>query len=217
MALEKIYTRIDVEMTGGTQYYAVSAKQGDKATRYVIVNLLNDGIKYTIPTGVKVTANITKPDKTCVYNECTYSGSEVTVELKGQSLAAAGTALCDIEVRTSDESQVISSATFAIEVERSQRNDNAIESSNEFGALQEATKAAMKATQDANTAAAKALEAEKKTTDAIADAKSATEQAKTAAKACENIADGMNTMIDTVTKKVCKMSIEDGIIVLREV
>ena len=206
MALEKIYTRIDVEMTGGTQYYAVSAKQGDKATRYVIVNLLNDGIKYTIPTGVKVTANITKPDKTCVYNECTYSGSEVTVELKGQSLAAAGTALCDIEVRTSDESQVISSATFAIEVERSQRNDNAIESSNEFGALQEATKAATKA-----------LEAEKKTTDAIADAKSATEQAKTAAKACENIADGMNTMIDTVTKKVCKMSIEDGIIVLREV
>ena len=217
MALEKIYTRIDVEMTAGTQYYAVSAKQGDKATRYVIVNLLNDGIKYTIPTGVKVTANITKPDKTCVYNECTYSGSEVTVELKGQSLAAAGTALCDIEVRTSDESQVISSATFAIEVERSQRNDNAIESSNEFGALQEATKAATKATQDANTAAAKALEAEKKTTDAIADAKSATEQAKTAAKACENIADGMNTMIDTVTKKVCKMSIEDGIIVLREV
>lgn len=217
MALEKIYTRIDVEMTGGTQYYAVSAKQGDKATRYVIVNLLNDGIKYTIPTGVKVTVNITKPDKTCVYNECTYSGSEVTVELKGQSLAAAGTALCDIEVRTSDESQVISSATFAIEVERSQRNDNAIESSNEFGALQEATKAATKATQDANTAAAKALEAEKKTTDAIADAKSATEQAKTAAKACENIADGMNTMIDTVTKKVCKMSIEDGIIVLREV
>ena len=217
MALEKIYTRIDVEMTGGTKYYAVSAKQGDKATRYVIVNLLNDGIKYTIPTGVKVTANITKPDKTCVYNECTYSGSEVTVELKGQSLAAAGTALCDIEVRTSDESQVISSATFAIEVERSQRNDNAIESSNEFGVLQEATKAATKATQDANTAAAKALEAEKKTTDAIADAKSATEQVKTAAKACENIADGMNTMIDTVTKKVCKMSIEDGIIVLREV
>ena len=53
MALEKIYTKIDVEMTGSTQYYAVSAKQGDKATRYVVANLLNNGVKYTIPTGVK--------------------------------------------------------------------------------------------------------------------------------------------------------------------
>lgn len=217
MAIDKIYTRIDVEMTGETQYYAVSAKQGDKATRYVIANLLNGGEKYVIPDGVKVTANITKPDKKCVYNECNYSGSEVTIELKGQSLAAAGTAYCDIEIRTNDESQVITSATFAIEIEKSQKNDNAIESSNEFGALQEATKAAEKATQDAKEAAMKALEAEQKTTDAISNAKSATEDAKTAAKACENIADGMNTMIDTITKKVCQMSIEDGIIVLREV
>lgn len=136
MALEKIYTRIDVEMAGDTQYYAVLAKQGDRATRYVIANLLNNGEKYIIPTGAKVTANIEKPDKKYVYNECSYSGSEVTIELKGQSLAAAGTALCDIEVRTNDETQIITSASFAIEIEKSQRNESAIMSSNEFTAFE---------------------------------------------------------------------------------
>ena len=50
-ALERLTTRINIEMTGDTKRYLVSAKQGDKATRYVIAKLLNDGSVQCTETG----------------------------------------------------------------------------------------------------------------------------------------------------------------------
>lgn len=135
--LTRLTTRINIEMSGDTKRYLVSAKQGDKATRYVIAKLLNDGVEYTIPTGARVALNVKKPDGKHVYNTCSYSGSEVTVELTNQTLAAAGTAYCDIEVRTSDNTQLITSASFTIEIEESMRSDDAILSSNEFTELED--------------------------------------------------------------------------------
>ena len=136
-ALERLTTRINIEMTGDTKRYLVSAKQGDKATRYIVAKLLNDGTAYTIPTGARVAFNVEKPDGKHVYNTCSYSGSEVTVELTNQTLAATGTAYCDIEVRTSDNTQLITTASFTIEIEKSMRNDNAILSANEFTELED--------------------------------------------------------------------------------
>lgn len=120
-ALTKLTTNINLEMSGDTKRYLVSAKQGDKATRFIIARLLNNGEPYTIPTGARAVINITKPDGKHVYNTCSYSGSDVTVELTNQALAASGTAYCDIEIRTSDDSQVITSASFTIEIEPSQK------------------------------------------------------------------------------------------------
>lgn len=160
-ALERLTTRINIEMTGDTKRYLVSAKQGDKATRYIIASLLNDGIAYTIPAGARVAFNVEKPDGKYVYNACSYSGSEVTVELTNQTLAAAGTAYCDIEVRTSDNAQLITSASFTIEIEKSMRNDKAILSSNEFTELEDKiagfiiTEAAVKKAEDARVKAEK--------------------------------------------------------------
>lgn len=139
-ALTKLTTNINLEMSGDTKRYLVSAKQGDKATRFIIARLLNNGEPYTIPTGARAVINITKPDGKHVYNTCSYSGSDVTVELTNQALAASGTAYCDIEIRTSDDSQVITSASFTIEIEPSQRNDNAILSANEFTELENRVK-----------------------------------------------------------------------------
>ena len=51
MALGKVIQRIEIEMSGGTKQYMVSAKQGDRATRYVETVLLNHGEPYTIPAG----------------------------------------------------------------------------------------------------------------------------------------------------------------------
>lgn len=91
-ALTKLITYINLEMSGDTKRYLVSAKQGDKATRFIIAKLLNNGEPYTIPTGSRAVINITKPDGKHVYNTCTYSGSDVTVELTNQALAASGMA-----------------------------------------------------------------------------------------------------------------------------
>ena len=101
-ALERLTTRINIEMTGDTKRYLVSAKQGDKATRYIIAKLLNDGTAYTIPTGARVAFNVEKPDGKHVYN-----------------------------------TQLITTASFTIEIEKSMRNDNAILSANEFTELED--------------------------------------------------------------------------------
>lgn len=155
-ALTKLTTNINLEMSGDTKRYLVSAKQGDKATRFIVAKLLNNGEPYTIPTGSRAVINIAKPDGKHVYNTCTYSGSDVTVELTNQALAASGTAYCDIEIRTSDDSQIITSASFTMEIEKSQRDENAILSSNEFTDLENRIKGHIETIKNTDAAVKKA-------------------------------------------------------------
>lgn len=138
MATEmKLITDITLELTGETKRYEVVAKQGDKATRFVRITLKNNGQDFEIPAGMKVIANIQKPDRKCCYNTCSYSGSTVTMELTNQALAVAGTAECDIEIRDANDEVVLSSQAFTIEIEKSMRDENAIRSSNEFTQLEQ--------------------------------------------------------------------------------
>lgn len=51
---------------------------------------------------------------------------------------------------------------------------------------------------------------------AATKANGAAKEADAAAKACEGIVDGLNTMVDTITKKSCVLSVEDGILTIRE-
>lgn len=135
MAMELI-TDITLELTGDERLYMVSAKQGDKQTRFIRIALTKGGEAFTIPTGYIAIANIKKPDKHFCYNECNIVDNKVMVELTNQTLAAAGTAHCDIEIRDSQNVYVLSSQAFTIEIEKSYRNDAAIVSSNEITALE---------------------------------------------------------------------------------
>ena len=130
---------------------------GDKVYA-IVVATFDDGTIHN-PRRARAVINITKPDGKHVYNTCSYSGSDVTVELTNQALAASGTAYCDIEIRTSDDSQVITSASFTIEIEPSQRNDNAILSANEFTELENRVKGHIQLTDDTNEAVKKAEQA----------------------------------------------------------
>ena len=51
---------------------------------------------------------------------------------------------------------------------------------------------------------------------AATTANNAASTASAAAKACQGIVDGLNTMVDTVTKKSCVLTVEDGILTIRE-
>ena len=217
-ALTKLTTNINLEMSGDTKRYLVSAKQGDKATRFIVAKLLNNGEPYTIPTGSRAVINIAKPDGKHVYNTCTYSGSDVTVELTNQALAASGTAYCDIEIRTSDDSQIITSASFTMEIEKSQRDENAILSSNEFTDLENRIKGHIKTIENTDAAVKKAESARVKaesertaaeksrqenentriqqekqrqqdTSQAVKNAEDATAATKQATKDCEEVTD----------------------------
>ena len=132
MNLQKVTTKFEIEMSGGTKQFAMSVKQGDRATRYAEVTLLSYGERYEIPTGSTVTAYIRKPDRHKVYTPCEYDGAVVTVELNSQALAAAGTALCEIEVKSSDLEQVATSVTFEIEIEAKVKDEDSILSGDEM-------------------------------------------------------------------------------------
>lgn len=156
MSLSKMVTNITMEMSGDIKKYMVSAVQGDRATRCVLVKLVNNGEPYMIPDGARAIVNIKKPDGKFVYNTCTYSGNEVTIDLTSQALAASGTAYCNVEIRTADDTQIITSATFEIEIETTQRSDSAIESSNEFTAIEVKVNDLIEKISDTNSAAVKA-------------------------------------------------------------
>ena len=132
----KLITDITLELTGETKRFEVQAKQGDKGTRFVRVSLTNNGAEFEIPSGVTVIANIQKPDRKFCFNECTLEENKVLVPLTNQALAVAGTAECDIEIRDGGGNLILSSQAFTIEIEKSMRDESAIESSNEFTALE---------------------------------------------------------------------------------
>lgn len=132
----KLITDITMELTGETKRFEVQAKQGDKGTRFVRVSLTNNGAEFEMPSGVTVIANIQKPDRKFCFNECTLEGNKVLVPLTNQALAVAGTAECDIEIRDGGGNLILSSQAFTIEIEKSMRDESAIESSNEFTALE---------------------------------------------------------------------------------
>lgn len=59
-------------------------------------------------------------------------------------------------------------------------------------------------------------EAENSANGAATKANNAATEATAAAKACEGIVDGLNTMVDTVTGTACVLTVEDGILTVRE-
>ena len=195
-SLSKMVTNITMEMSGDLKKYMVSAVQGDRATRCVLVKLVNNGEPYMIPDGARAIVNIKKPDGKFVYNKCTYSGNEVTIDLTSQALAASGTAYCNVEIRTADDTQIITSATFEIEIETTQRSDSAIESSNEFTAIEVKVNDLIEKISDTNSAAVKAEQQRQQNEEnrAAAEkerqqtAKDATEKANMAGSAAEKIA-----------------------------
>lgn len=203
MSLSKIVTNITMEMSGDIKKYMVSAVQGDRATRCVLVKLVNNGEPYMIPDGARAIVNIKKPDGKFVYNKCTYSGNEVTIDLTSQALAASGTAYCNVEIRTADDTQIITSATFEIEIETTQRSDSAIESSNEFTAIEVKVNDLIEKISDTNSAAVKAEQQRNQNEESRAaaekerqqTAKDATEKANMAGSAAEKIAKEVETKL----------------------
>ena len=185
----KTVTEITLDVEGECLHYLVSAKQGDKSTRYIKARIVHDGTDITVPSGVTVRANIRKPDgKTC-YNECTWESNNYAVLcLTNPALAAAGTAYCDFELRDANDVHILSTQSFTIEVERSERNEGAIESSDELTALDKKTQEIIKETQN-------------KANEAIEKANAATESANKAATAANNAAQQAKSTADAAAKQ----------------
>ena len=107
--------QIDVSKKGIVK--TVYAKQFDSRTREIVVRLMDDDEPFNIDTGANAVFTLVKPDGRIVMNEGNISGSEITVELTGQMLAASGVAQAEITVYK--DTQLLTSAKFYIEIDSS--------------------------------------------------------------------------------------------------
>ena len=118
---------------GPTRVYA---KQYDNNMRIVKVNLLVNGLPYTVQSGFEVNVRMAKPDGTYVYNPALeISDTYVLIVLTQQMLAVAGE--CPAEIEVVQGGNVLSTATFVICVASDPVPEHAIESTDEFKTIQE--------------------------------------------------------------------------------
>ncbi|EOU2067476.1 DUF2479 domain-containing protein [Clostridium perfringens] len=115
-------------------YSNIVVKQRDN-TRYLLVQILDNGIKFNLENKtVRICAR--KPDNTEVFNDATIVDANegmIEVLLTSQMLAVPG--IIDAELTIYEGQQILSTMNFKITVEESFRNENSIESSNEYSAL----------------------------------------------------------------------------------
>ena len=149
----QITTNINVDFYDN-QYIMVNAKQYDGSSRWIAITCYNQGSLYNISAS-KHTAYIRcrKADEHTVLNSCkiNYKG-EILVELTEQMLAVDGICYVDLiivnkgkaivnidtgEIITIDDSPIISTMAFCINVYESPIDDSIIESTDEYNAFGE--------------------------------------------------------------------------------
>lgn len=114
----------------------VTAKQNDANSRFLDVYLYDAGKPIDL-TGNEVRIYMRKPDKTEIFNngEITdATAGRCQFELTSQALAAYGVLFAEISI-WKDNVEILTTQTFHIFIAESIRDDESIESSNEYGAL----------------------------------------------------------------------------------
>lgn len=109
------YTRsLTLDVSKQYDYSYVRAKQGDDASRFLIITMTADGEKLTPPTTATAVFRALKPDGKSIYNPATInSDGTITVELTEQVLAVPGRIVADVSV--TDDGAVLSATSFYID------------------------------------------------------------------------------------------------------
>ena len=129
-------TQIIEIKTGSTPInQIVEAVQGDSGR--VLRCIISD---MSIPVGSTARFYAKKPSGAEVYNDCQISDNSAIVKLTTQVLAEVGIVRCQVEVTNNEKT--VTAFLFCIDVKNKIKSDNAIESKNEFTALEEALRKA---------------------------------------------------------------------------
>ena len=116
-------------------YDILVAKQGDTKSRFLLFNLLDGSIPFSLENrSVRVYA--IKPDGTEVFNDLIITDAAkgyCILELTTQMLAVAGTV--KLELMVIEGEKKLTSNIFYMDVKKSINSEKAVVSTNEFGAL----------------------------------------------------------------------------------
>lgn len=130
----EIYKPITVDLYNPYPLGIMNAKQGDTA-RGAIVTLTAGG-SIVEPTTEQVRIYAKKPDGTKVYNDCTIQDGKVKIVFTNQLLAIAGSLPVELEMMSGND--ILTTPIFVIQVLPTNIDSSAIESSDEFTALEDA-------------------------------------------------------------------------------
>lgn len=138
MAFEGTLQEFTIRMHGHTlEHPYIEAQQGDTASRKVRIHLKTfDGADFLIPYGATAVLSVDKTDGHKVLNECEIEDSStIIITLTSQTLACPGKQLSQIYIFT--DKGDIKTQKFYIHVPKAVYDQDAIESSDEYGILLE--------------------------------------------------------------------------------
>ena len=195
-------TTITLDMSGEQYAPPVTAKQGDKDSRYIIAKLIANGTEYILPDAATAKVSMIKPRGQCVLNDAEITdNSTVKILLTEQMLIDAGDARAEVMIYRGDA--MISSAVFDLRIMPSSYDQEAIESAPEYNTfidalskMQNLTEKVDAATEAAATQTAAAEEATSAANDAADTANSAASAANSATSAANTARDAANDAAD---------------------
>lgn len=134
-------TKINLDFLRPTAQVIVSAKQNDKASRFIQANLWVGNLPF-VPGSALATFRVLKPDGTAAFYDTNESGDPAivingnvaTIELVEQVLTVPGDVEAELNLYTAD-GEKLTSFTFTIRVQASVLNDAEISSSDYFNVL----------------------------------------------------------------------------------
>lgn len=95
----------------------IAAKQGDSGSRFLKIQLLNEGVSFTVSSGATVAINARRPDGQCDdFAGTVNEDGTITVPLDAWMLELAGIVTCDVSVEEGEDNR-LTSMTFRVEVE----------------------------------------------------------------------------------------------------
>lgn len=142
MTLEKLneikenYKVIEIAVDFINPSYNISRVKHLDTARYIACALTENGIVRGVKEGETARIRLQKPDRTYVYNDCEIlEDGRVFITLTEQMLAVEGNAVCDIQVANITTGNIYSTKNFIINIDKTAVDNSIIESTSEFGAL----------------------------------------------------------------------------------
>lgn len=152
-------------------------------------------VDWEIPEGSEARIYVKKPSGKEVYNSATVSGNDITIQPTTQMFAEFGRQLGQVQIVNGDDI----AATFLLEFDVEKNlafESTAVESSDEYGVLDELIRQAQAAISDTQAATAQANAATSAANNAAGAANKAANGANTAAAAANNAAEELQEKVD---------------------
>lgn len=130
----QIYHSLTVDVAKRNQYKAVSAKQLDCNSRFLKIELQNNGSAFDIPNNVTIAMAVERNGETKAFN-CKYEGNYIVAPLDTWILQESGYVDCEIILLDTETNSKLSSFLFSLEIEQNIYNDEDIKSDENYDLL----------------------------------------------------------------------------------